>query len=810
MTTIGLDLRFALRTYRRHAVTTVLALVTLALGIGLNTAIFSVVNGILLKPLPYPGADRLVDIASSAPRLGYPRFSVSGPDLIDWQARGRHIALAGYHARRADLGGIEPPRSVTATDVTGSFFGILAVPPRFGRFITPEDCRLGAHVAVVSESFWHAAFGGDPRIVGRVIRIEGETYTVIGVAPTSIDLPPAGNLWLPFPDQELRQFRASRYIKVVGRVAPITTVTQAQAELSGIAAALARQYPDQDAAWGVLVQPLIERVVAQSRSALTMLSLAVWLVLAIACANVAGLLLARLAARSQELAIRTALGAGATRLTAQILVECVALFAIGGGLGLLVASAVTRALGADTGGLPRLGEVAVDGRVLGYCAGVALGVSLLVGFIVARAALADNVASTLREGRKGGAGGTSRRVRRGLVIGQVALAMTLLSGSGLLVRSLLRLTAVDPGFRAAGVTTVPFSLWSTVAKNTSGAHSDDTERGSAVLSRALAALASQPGVRQVAAIYPLPLSGQDQYDGFVFADRPLSEGADAPHSAASFVAPETFGMLHIPLVGGRDFGNQDTPHTAQVAIVNQAFAKQFWPGQNAVGQRLSFDVHPPAGTVRTWCTVIGVVGDIRADSLDTPPESTIYRSLLQVPRSSTLLVAGDGSGGAPTVSIQKALRSVDPDVPLDRVRRLLSIADEALAERRLRTILLTSFAALAALLAGVGLYGLLSDLVTQRTHEVGVRMALGAARAEVRTLVLRQGMTMVGWGLLLGFAGSFALGVLLKSQLFGVHLADPLALTAAALSLALVGILANWFPALRATEVDPIEALRAE
>jgi putative ABC transport system permease protein len=803
------DLRFGVRMLLRSPLTAGLALLTLALGIGANTAIFSVVDGVLRQPLPLPHPERLIRVIDSNPTHGLPRFGSSALNFRDWREQSHSFeSLAAFRSDTYNLSAAGTPETLVGGDVTWDFFRVLGVRPALGRFFRPEEDRPGAaRVAVLSQALWRSRFGGERGVLGRRVLLDGLAHTVIGVAPpAAAAVFPQVAVWVP-QAADYQQWRSSRHLQVVGRLRAGTSLARAQAEMSAIAARLERQYPADNLGWGVLLQPLHEVMVERIRPALALLRLAVWAVLLIACANVASLLLARLASREREIAMRSALGAGRGRLARQIVVESVVLFAAGGALGLVLAAWATPALVAlYAGAIPRAEAIGVDGRVLAFSLIVTLAAGLLVGQVPAFGLLlGSDRHRALKEGGLAMAGSRrGRRLRSVLVLAEVALALTLLVGAGLLLRSFARLQAVDPGFAPRGLLGVALSL----PEATYGGNA--LPRRVAFQRQALARVRSLPGVTAAATVYPLPFSGRDYLDSFLVEGRPRPSPADLPAVAVSAVSPGYFQALRIPLLRGREFGEQDDAAGPPAAVVSRAIAGRFWPGEDPVGRRISFDLKAPAGGVRWW-TVVGVVGDVRSQSLGLEPEANIYRCQLQWPRWDLWLVARTaGDPGSLAAPVRRALQAVDPDLPLDRIHTLPELVDRSLAERRVRTLLLSLFGGLALILAAVGIYGLISDSVTQRTHEIGIRVALGAGRAQVLGLVLRQGMGLVGAGLAAGLAGSWLAARLLADQLFEVSAGDPLTFAAMVLVLAAVALAAHWVPAQRATEVAPLEALRTE
>jgi putative ABC transport system permease protein len=806
METLWQDLRFAVRTLLRSPLTTGLALLILTLGIGANTAIFSVISGVLLEPLPYPSPDRLIQALDSSPRRGFPRYSSSPPNYRDWRDQNRSFStLDAYYFARCNLTGTARPVAVPGGLVTANFFRTLGVEPLVGRFFRADDDRPGAEpVAVVSYALWHSAFGADPGLVGRRIQIDGRYRTVVGVAPRGLAFPRQAVLWLPLALDYAKEGRGGHYLVVLGRLAPGVTLPQAQADLSAIAARLERQYPQTNGTWGVVLEPLRDRLVAGVKPALVLLERAVWAVLLIACANVANLLLARMSSRGRELAVRAALGAGRRRLLRQVVAESVVLFGTGGALGLLLAWLGTRALlAANPDAIPRAEAVGLDGRVLLYTLAVSLVCGVLVGLVPALPALGGSLHAPLKEGGRAVAGGRRGRwLRQGLVVGEVALALALLIASGLLLRSFARLQSVRPGFEPRGVMTAMLSLPD--VKYPSEA------RAAQFFEQVLERVSALPGVEHAATVYPLPLAaGQNFGLSFAVAGRPQPAPADVPRADVVAISPDYFRAMEIPLLAGRAFTSQDRIGSQPVLIVNRTMARRLWPGESPLGKRITFD--DPADPKARWPAVVGVVADVRATALGKEPESQAYWPQLQRPLDEVGLVLRTSQPPALLVpQVRQVVQSLDRDLPLDRVQTLTAVVAASLDQNRVKTLLIGCFGALALLLAAVGIYGVVSYTVAQRTHEIGIRVALGAGRREVLSLVIVQGMRLVVGGLAIGLAVAWAFSRLMADQLYEIKASDPLTYAGVPLLLAAVALVANWLPARRAARVDPLEALRAE
>jgi putative ABC transport system permease protein len=799
------DIRFGLRSLKSAPATTAIALLALALGIGANTAIFSVVNGVLLTPLPYPHAERLVLLNSSKPQAGFPRFSASPPDFDDWRRQSRSFTgLAATASASANLTGRGEPEVLDVGRVSADFFPVLSVRPLLGRAFRPEEDSPGhRHVALLSHALWQRLFGGDAKALGQPLTLDGESYTVIGVAPAGFDFPRKRDLWIPLALEPAKEPRGGHYLGVVGRLRPGVSLGQAQAEMSGIAARLEQQYKDSNEGWGIVVLPLQQVLVEKVRPALVVLLWVVAAVLLIACLNVANLLLARLATREREISIRTALGAGRLRLIRQQLTESVLLALLGSVLGLLLASWGTRALVAlYPSALPRPEAIGLDGRVLAYTLGLALASGLLFGLFPALHDPGAHLNDALKEGGRAMAGGgRGRLARQVLALTEVALALVLLVMAGILLRSFSRLSAVDPGFRPAGLLTLDLSP---------AEHKYPEPAQVANLYRELLArVKALPGVGQAATVFPLPLSGRNYFLAFSVFGRPERPGAVPLSAIVRRVSPGLFETLGIRLVRGRVFDEHDSVTAPGVAVINQTLAALVFKGQDPLGQRLTFG--DSADGKARWLTIVGVVEDVKQNALSDEPRNEIYEPQLQDPEpAAALVVRASGDPRALVAPIRRVVLGLDPDLPVYRIRIYDELVADSLAANRLSTSLLGLFAALALVLAAVGVYGVISYSVVQRTHEMGIRMALGAHRWDVLRLVVGQGMGLVAIGLGAGLLGAWFATRALASQLYGVSPRDPVTFTFVPLLLATVALFANYLPARRATQVDPLVALRQE
>ncbi len=801
---LGQDLRYGLRMLAKNPGFTTIAVIALALGIGANSAIFSVVNTVLLRPLPYKSPERLVMVWEEAAHLGFPKNTPSPANFLDWRSQNTVFeAMAAMVERSFNLTGVGEPERFDGRRVSANLFGLLGVDAQLGRTFRPEEDQPGSRVVILSHGLWQRRFGADPRVIGQSLSLNGESYTVVGVMPPSFQFPSRRDqLWVPmaFSSKEAAS-RGNHYLEVIARIKPGVSLQQAQAEMGTIAARLAQQYPEENVRIGSVVTPLHEQVVGNIKPALLVLLCAVGLVLLIACANVANLLLARAAVRQKEIALRLALGANRARLTRQFLTESVLLAALGGSVGLLLSLAGLRALKTFVPNtISQAQEIGIDANVLIFTMSVSLLTGLIFGLAPATQASNFSLNETLKEsGRDSTGGAKGNRIRGLLVIGEVAVSFVLLIGAGLLINSFMHLRNLDPGFRADHLLTMKIPL--------PEVKYPDKERRTRFYAEVTRRVQALPGVQSVAVAGNLPLT----YDG---DSMPIGvEGVvdpppdQRPDVVLRVVGPGYFRTMGIPLVQGRDFTEQDNADSANVVVISEKTARHFWPGQNPIGKRLK----PGSSTYDSpWRQIIGVVKDVRQNDFVAEPKMQMY---LVYPQFSSfapnaLVVRTNVEPLSLATSVRNAIWSVDKDQPVSDVISMDEVVSEAVARQRFSMLLLGVFATVALILAAVGIYGVMSYSVTQRTHEIGIRMALGAQKRDVLKLTIGQGLKLVLTGVAIGLAAAFVLTRVMASLLFGVGATDPITFVAISFVLIAVAMLASLIPALRAMKVDPMFALR--
>jgi len=815
MTTLFQDLRYGIRMLARNRGFTAVAVATLALGIGATTATFSVVDTVLLRPLPFPHPERLVSLEELRMRQLPAPESLSYPDFFDWRAQNRVFErMTAYHDASLTLTGRDRPLHLVSEVVTSGFFETLDVMPLLGRGFLLEDEKPGSRTVVLSHDFWRMQLASDPNIVGKTLTLDGQSFTVVGVMPQGFRYPiesPAIELWTCISrdaesgrpgGEPMTSQRGAHFLAVSARLKPGVTFAGAQSEMDSIARGLAAKYPDSNAyLTAVRMRPELESLVGDVRRPLLVLLGAVGFLLLIACANVANLLLARATSRQKEIAIRAALGAGRRRVARQLLTESVLLAAVGGALGLLLAAWGTRLLvQLSPVDVPRLSQAGVDGRILLFAFLASFVTGIAFGIIPALRTSRSDLAGSLKEGgRSFSEGLRHNRARAALVVAEVALALSLLVGSGLLIRSFVLLRSVNPGFIPRNVLTFTFLLPS--AKY-------DKEHRITFDDELLTRLNSLPGVRSAAGVLPLPLSGNIYVIAFEIEGRPASR-ADRPEAEFRMVSPGYFRTMGIPVLKGREFSVFDRRDAPPVIIINQALARRFFPNQDPLGKWMVPGVSDSGDFAKR--EIVGVVGDVRSQSLDAKAGPEFY-----VPYSQCLIgplrfvVRTEADPRSLVNSVRNEVQFLDKELPVYGVRTLEDYLGASLAQPRFNTFLLSMFAGLALLLTAVGVYGVISYSVAQRTHEIGIRMALGAGQSDVMRMVVRQGALLTGIGLAIGLVTSFLLTRLLMGMIYEVRPTDPWTMVSVSGLLVVVTLLASYIPARRATKVDPMVALRYE
>jgi putative ABC transport system permease protein len=799
------DLTYALRRLVKAPGFTFVAVLTLALGIGANSAIFSVVNGVLLKPLPYPESDRLVGVYHVTEGE---RAVMSGPNFTDVARMSQSLEnVAAVSTSRAILTGEGEPARLATAEVTASLFNVLRVRAALGRTFNADENTPGkTNVVILSHGLWQQRFGGDASVIGRRITLDGVKREVVGVMPGGFSYPAERQAWLPleFDQSFVATQRSAWYLYVVGRLKPGVTPEQSAAEVETIGRNLAKQYPDANGEIGMTTYPLLEAMVGDIRGAVLVLLGAVGFVLLIACTNVANLLLARAAARESEIAVRTALGAGRGRLVRQLLTESLLLSIIGAGVGLLLAVwGVDLLVRLKPAGIPRLDNVRVDGIVIAFTLVIAGVTGVLFGLVPAFTATHGVSASLMESGRGAVTSRAGARVRGALVVAELALAVMLLAGAGLLMRSFARLQAVDPGFRVEQGLTFDLTL-------PDARYEADATR-IAFFDQLLPRLRALPGVRSASAVLGLPLSGLQFVISFTVAGRPPVPPAQQPAMQVRVATPDYFSAIGIPVKRGRAFTEDDKEGTPRVVLITESAARQFFPGEDPIGKTIRLGWGKGPGRPNAGGEVVGIVGDVKDAGLNEPDPPQIYLPYRQwtVGSISVLLKTS-----VPPTSIAEAARAqvyaIDPNLPLSNVNTLEGILAKSISQQRFYALLLAIFAGVALVLAAIGIFGVLSYAVAQRTREIGIRMALGAQGRSVVALIVREAMVLVVGGVILGTAAALFLSDTMTKMLFSITPTDPATFASVAGVLIGVALLAAYIPARRATRVDPIVALRAE
>jgi putative ABC transport system permease protein len=809
------DFRHGLRNLLRNPGFACAAILVLALGIGANTAIFSVVNAVLLRPLPFRDASRIMQIWHIPPAKSFPGltfFSVSPANFLDWRSQNHSFEeMAAIGGASFNVSGKGQPESIRGAAVASGFFSILRVEPVLGRGFSPEDDSPGAaHVIILGDSLWRTHFGADPGIVGRNLSLDGQTYTVIGVMSPKFRYPSWAKFWVPLAwTSQQRAIRGNHNYMVIGRLKAGVQIDQAKADLSAISARLEQLYPEDDKGWGATARPLREEMVGDVRPALLVLLGAVAFVLLIACANVANLVLAKTLARKKEMAIRTSLGATRFDTLRHILAETMLLSLTGGALGLFLGQFVTTFIVKFLGDrLPRYAEIRLDSQVLLFTILLSLLAGALAGLIPSLRFSTTDLNEALKQGQSRGSSDSSGNTTRSLlVIAEVALSLVLLIGAGLLVRSLSLLRRVAPGFDPGNVLTVSIPVPRTKFPTAAGQIS--------FFERILQQVRATPGVEFAGLIDDLPLDNGGSHQPISIEGQPVLPMADQPEVDVRLVSAGYLRALRIPLLRGRDISASDAAGSTPVVLISESLATRFWPHQDPIGRHLTLTFFP--GVARE---VVGIVGDVKLDSLDeTRPVATVYWPLDQItpPPSETwrsfgmnLAVRTLSDPVNSVSSVTAAVHQVDPESPVADVATMNDLISQSVSPQRFNMFLLASFAGLALLLAAVGIYSVLSYNVRRRFHEIGIRMALGATHSNVLRLVVADGVKPILTGVAIGLAAALALGRLVTALLYGVHPADPLTFVVVALLIVAVAVLATVVPAYRATRVEPVRILREE
>ncbi len=811
MNTLVNDLQYGLRMLAKHKGVSAIALLTLTLGIGVNSAIFSVVNAVVLRPLPYPESERLMVVWGNLHKTGLEEIEISALELKDFQQQCQAFEqIAAYNIQGFNLTGVDQPERLRGAAISANLFPTLRVQPQLGRNFLPDEDQAGNDTRVIlGDSLWQRRFGGDPNVINRTIQLDGRTLTVVGVMPASFHFPDRdAEAWIPLaftPDLLQEDNRGSHFLNSIARLKPGVTHAQAQADLDTVTARLSQEHASTyRSGFSASIRSLHEEMVGNMRRAMLVLLGAVGLVLLIACANVAHLRLASATSRYREFAIRAALGANRARVVRQFLTESLLLSFIGGAIGLALALWVVRALVfLMPKNTPRLEEIKLDYRVVLFTLGTSLLTGIVFGLAPSFQAARTNLNDVLKEAGRGGDNSRRLKLRNLLVVSEFALSLVLLIGAGLMVKSLLRLQEVKPGFDSANLMTMRIALPSTKYETFQKSHT--------FFQQLLDQLEVRPEIESVGAINLLPFGGGGGDRSFSIEDQPTPSGHARPDEQVRFVTPGYFRAMSIPLLSGRDFTRRDLPDTPQVAIVNNAFARKFWPNGNVLGKRISFQNNNPK-----WYEIVGVVGNVKHRGLDIQDSPELY-----IPAFQPLFADGNVPAlylavrtKSDPLQVAPAMRSevamLDRDQPIYSLMTMDQRIADSIAPRRFNMFILGLFAALALLLAAIGIYGIMAFSVVQRTHEIGVRMALGASTSDVLKLVMSNGFKLALIGIVIGLVVAFAATRVLSSLLYEVSARDPVIFVIDAVLLAIAALLACYIPARRATKVDPLVALRYE
>jgi putative ABC transport system permease protein len=814
------DIRYGVRMLMKSPGFTTIAIITLALGIGANTAIFSIVNAVLLRPLPFPDSSRLMFVTEMVNRTNgvSTRGATSYPDFFDWRSQNHSFAgIACYHQDDFTLTAIGDPLHLSGQTVSHEFFSVLGVTPMLGRGFLPEEEKPGTRVVVLSHDLWQSSFASDRNIVGHQITLNQQSYEVVGVMPDSFAFPLNGDapkLWRTLaPDAETTEpgstpataQRGAHFLQVVARLKNNVSLTQAQQQMNLIARSLALQYPDTNKRHGEIdVTPELEYLVGDRRPALRILVLSVSCLLFIACLNVANLLLARANSRGREIAVRTALGAARVRVVRQLMTESF-LLSVGGAMFALPLGswAIKLFLSLNAQKLPRMANAGIDGRVLLFTAGITVLTSLVFGLVPALRSANPNLLQFMKEGGRGTSSGSShQRLRSVLVVAETAIGLVLLVAAGLLLRSFHQLMQVDPGFNPQGVLTFNFDLPESKYS---------PEQTTQFYDRVLQRLRTLPGVRSVSGILPIPLSDDNMVNTFQIDSHAVAK-ADEPFADLRFAAPDYFRTVGIPIVAGRDFSENDDTKSQPVIIVSQSFARRYFPNEDPLGKHITPSIGKQGKEPSR--EIIGVVGDTKHRGLNADQAPTYYLPYTQLPGYGvTICVKTTGDPNALTGAVRKEIAAMDRSLPLYNIRTLQDYLATSVAEPHFHAMLLECFAFLALVLTAIGIYGVVAYSVVQRTQEIGIRMTLGATRFHVLSMILKAGLLLTTLGIGIGLAGALLMAQFLKglsNLLFQVKPLDLITFASVIAVLAFVSLLASYIPAWRATRVDPMVALRYE
>lgn len=810
------DIRYGLRVMRKNPGFIAIAVFALALGVGANTAIFSVVNAILLHPINYNNPDQLVMVWEKSARRGFGQIPTSLPNFLDLRTSNSTLEdLGAFSDSNFNLTGGDQPERVTGVRVSASLLSLIGISPARGRlFVAGEDQPQASRVLILSNHLWQRSFGGNPNLVGQTVALNGDSYIVVGIMPPDFKFPPAfsatvassqyampkADLWVPLTSDAVPMLRDIRTLFMIGRLKPGVTAEAAHADMNVVASRLQKEYPAVDADMQVDVVPLSQQITGDIRLALIVLFAAVGCVLLIACANVANLLLAKASGRQKEVAIRTALGATRLRIIRQLLTEGMLLGLAGGLLGSLLAILLLRQLVIFSPANVSIPDnIGIDWQVLGFTLLLSLLTSFLFGLAPALQASKLDLNETLKEGGRGNSGGSKQnRLRSLLVITEVALALVLLIASGLMIKSFLRLQDVNPGFSSENLITLEMQL-------PEGKYADK-ERQAIFQQQLVQRVAQVPGVQSVGTVDNLPFSGNEFNIGVTIEGQPPLSNAERPRVFLRNVSSKYFESMGIPLRKGRNFSDSDNLNVPLVAVINETAARRFWPNEEPLGKRLK-----RGRPENPWITVVGVVGSVSHTSLQVASQPELYLPYQQNPGLNLTLVARTTSDPKTFAgAVRREVSAIDSDLPVSNLKFMDEIIGKSVAQPRVYALLLAIFAGLALILASIGIYGVMSYTVTQRTHEIGIRMALGARPADVLKLIVMQGMILGIAGIIIGLIASFAVTRVLASQLYGVTATDPITFAVISILLILVVLIACCVPALRATKVDPMTAVRYE